>query len=140
MNPDRPSDPGSPVQGRILIIGTRDVVAILREKLSRLSDCAYDLNEIGHILIDSAHSTVEIGPEEYARQRDDFAEHFARQHRSNHDEYTYAFQIYDEFYDAIQERVFRTRAEEMGGLDFCGFSFNRWVGDDLVVTQHRTPY
>lgn len=124
---------------RVWVIGTRAILEEFRSRIARLNDAAYDLDEIGSLLVNHIHQH-ETGPEEYARLRSEFAEHFAAQHKGDLDGFNYAYETYDQLFDAIQGELFRARAEDIGGTDFYCLTFHSWMADDLVVIQRRTPY
>lgn len=120
----------TPSRNKLVYVGTVDVVEDFREKMSTLSNAAYDLQEIGSVLIESYQTTPPDDPHEHRNVRDGFSEHFARAHGDR--DHDLAFDHYAALFDQIFVRLDNALIEgivQEGKL----MAFARWVNDDVAV-------
>lgn len=115
-----------------VILRTSEAVREFRENTTVMSCMDYDLNELGIQIIETLSDQSNI------ETRWGVLQAWLRSHGARGDEPTPDGRILAEsagfLFDVIREQLIKSRAWDTDGK--LRLSFDRWLGDDLVLTVH----
>ena len=118
-----------PIEPRLVVLPTRDIVQRFREDMLSLNTVDYDLNELGSVVVSALCRLEDI-----ATAPRSVADHFASQY-DPHDA-PQAHVAYGRLTTDLRSVIQTWDGWDSSGV--IGYHFERWLADDLVL--RHLPY